>query len=101
MVRHIVFWRLNESANGRGKAENAAEVKRLLEGLNGKIPGMIKLEVGFDFSRTSESSDIVLYSEFESRAALDAYQTHPLHEAVKPFVLAARSERRLVDYTSA
>jgi hypothetical protein len=99
MVRHIVLWRLNESANGRSKAENAAEVKRLLEGLNGKIPGLLKLDVGFDFSRTSESSDIVLYSEFESRAALDAYQVHPLHEAVKPFVMAARSERRLIDYT--
>lgn len=101
MVRHIVLWRLHESANGRSKAENAAEVKRLLEELNGKIPGMLKLEVGFDFSRTPESSDIVLYSEFESRAALDAYQNHPLHEAVKTFVMAARSERRLVDYTAA
>jgi hypothetical protein len=99
MVRHIVLWRLRDSANGRSKAENAAEVKRLLEGLNGKIPGLIKLEVGFDFSRTDESSDIVLYSEFETRAALDVYQTHPLHEAVKPFVMAARSERRLIDYT--
>ena len=29
MVRHIVLWRLKESANGRGKAENAAEIKRL------------------------------------------------------------------------
>lgn len=99
MVRHIVFWRLKESANGQGKAENAADIKRRLEGLNGKIPGMIKLEVGFDFSRTSESADIVLYSEFESRAALDAYQVHPLHEAIKPIVMAAREERRLVDYT--
>ena len=99
MVRHIVLWRLKESANGRGKAENAAEIKRLLEDLNGKIPGLLKLEVGYDFSRTAESSDIVLYSEFESRAALDAYQTHPLHEAVKPFVMAAREERRLVDYS--
>jgi quinol monooxygenase YgiN len=98
MVRHIVLWRLKETANGRGKAENAAEIKRLLEELNGKIPGLLKLEVGYDFSRSAESSDIVLYSEFESRAALDAYQTHPLHEAVKAFVTAVREERRLVDY---
>jgi hypothetical protein len=100
VVRHIVLWRLKESANGRSKAENAAAIKRRLEDLNGKIPGMLKLEVGFDFSRTPESSDIVLYSEFDSRAALDAYQVHPLHEAVKPFVMAARDERRLVDYTT-
>ena len=101
MVRHIVLWRLKESVGGRGKAENAADIKRRLEDLNGKIPGMIQLEVGFDFSRTPDSSDIVLYSEFESRAALDAYQAHPLHEAVKPIVMAASDERRLVDYTSA
>jgi hypothetical protein len=101
MVRHIVLWRLKESANSHGKAENAAEIKRRLEELNGKIPGMIKLEVGFDFSRTADSSDIVLYSEFESRAALDAYQVHPLHEAVKPIVMVARDERRLVDCASA
>jgi hypothetical protein len=101
VVRHIVLWRLQESANGRSKAENAAEVKRLLEGLNGKIPGLLKLEIGVDFSGTAESADIALYSEFESRAALDAYQVHPLHEAVKPVVMAARSERRLVDYTVA
>ena len=91
MVRHIVLWRLKESVNGRGKAENAAEIKRRLEDLNGKIPGMLKLEVGFDFSRTPDSSDIVLYSEFESRAALDAYQVHPLHEAVKPIAEEARA----------
>jgi quinol monooxygenase YgiN len=98
VIRHIVLWRLKDTANGRGKAENAVEIKRLLEDLNGKIPGLIRLEVGFDVSSTPNSSDIVLYSEFESRAALDAYQAHPLHEAVKPFIIAARDERRLVDY---
>lgn len=43
----------------------------------------------------------MLYSEFENRADLDAYQVHPLHEAVKPIVMAASDERRLVDYSSA
>jgi hypothetical protein len=40
----------------------------------------------------------LLNPEFESRAALDVYQSHPLHEEVKEFVMAVRSERRLVDY---
>jgi hypothetical protein len=31
MVRHIVLWRLKESSSGRGKAENAAEIKRWIE----------------------------------------------------------------------
>jgi quinol monooxygenase YgiN len=98
MVRHIVLWRLKDSANGCSKAENAAAIKQRLENLNGKIPGLLKLEVGYDFSRGSDSSDMVLYSEFENRAALEIYQNHPLHEAVKPLVTAARAERRVVDF---
>jgi hypothetical protein len=44
------------------------------------------------------SSDLVLYSEFVSREALDAYQAHPEHLKVKPAIKADRIERRTVDY---
>lgn len=98
MVKHIVFWKLKEEANGMSKAENAAAIKQKLEELNGKIEGCIKLEVGFDFLHSAESADVVLYSEFESKAALDFYANHPLHKAVMPFIAEARSERRVVDY---
>lgn len=98
MVKHIVFWKLHEEANGQSKAENALAIKQQLEDLNGKIPGLILLEVGIDFLHSAESADVVLYSEFESREALDAYAIHPLHKAVMPFIASARSERRVVDY---
>ena len=98
MVKHIVLWRLKPEAHGRPAADNARAIKEKLEALRGRIPGMLHLEVGIDFSREETSSDVVLVSEFESRAALDAYQVHPAHEAVKGFILEARSERRLVDY---
>ncbi len=97
MVKHIVFWKLKEEANGMSKAENAAAIKQKLEELNGKIEGCIKLEVGFDFLHSAESADVVLYSEFENKAALDFYANHPLHKAVMPFIAEARSERRVVD----
>lgn len=98
MVKHIVFWKLKEEANGMSKAQNAAAIKQKLEELNGKIEGCIKLEVGFDFLHSTESADVVLYSEFENKAALDFYANHPLHKAVMPFIAEARSERRVVDY---
>ncbi len=98
MIKHIVMWRLKETADGRGRGENARLIKSRLESLRGVIPGLIGIEVGIDFSDTPDSADIVLYSEFETREALDAYHAHPAHEAVKPLVLAARTERRLVDY---
>jgi hypothetical protein len=98
VVKHIVVWRLKPEAHGRTAAQNAQAIKEKLEALRGRIPGMLRLEVGLDFSREETSGDVVLYSEFESRAALNAYQVHPEHEAVKGFILEARSERRLVDY---
>ena len=97
MIRHIVFWTLRGDTPEE-KAKNARDVKNALESLNGKIPGMLTLQVGMDFSRTPDSSDVVLYSEFVSREALDAYQAHPEHLKVKPGIKAVRLERRTVDY---
>jgi quinol monooxygenase YgiN len=98
MVKHIVFWKLKDEANGMSKLENATSIKQKLEDLNGKIEGCIKLEVGFNFLHSAESADVVLYSEFENKEALDFYANHPLHKAVMPFIAEARSERRVVDY---
>ena len=98
MVKHVVMWRLKDSANGNDKATNARLIKQGLEGLRDKIPGVLKLEVGIDCSATESSGDVVLYSEFASRRALDEYQEHPEHKALMPFILEARSERRVVDY---
>ena len=98
MIKHIVMWRLKDEAMGRSKAENAQLMKQKLEALNGQMPGMRMLEIGIDFAGGEGASDVVLYSEFDSRAALDAYQAHPEHKAVAAFVMEVRSERRVVDY---
>jgi Stress responsive A/B Barrel Domain len=98
MIKHVVMWRLQENAHGNGKAKNALLIKQKLEALRGQIPGLLSIEVGVDFSATADSSDIVLYSEFQSAEALQQYQTHPLHMEIMPFVMGARQERRIVDY---
>jgi quinol monooxygenase YgiN len=98
MIKHIVFWKLKDEANGLSKQENAQAIKQKLEALKGQIEGLIDIEVGFDFLQSPESADVVLYSTFKDKAALDFYQQHPLHKAVMPFIGEARSERRVVDY---
>ncbi|HKE84552.1 MAG TPA: Dabb family protein [Vicinamibacterales bacterium] len=99
MVVHIVFWRLHErSANGLTKHDNAREMKRRFERLAGVIPGLIRCVVGIDFAHTPDSADVALYSEFESRAAFDAYQPHPAHQEIVAFLKDVRTERRVVDY---
>ncbi len=98
MVKHIVMWKLKANALGNSKTENAVLVKQKLEALNGKIQGMLRLEVGINYSQTENSADLVLYSEFATREDLEKYQVHPEHKAVMPFVSEVRSERRMVDY---
>jgi hypothetical protein len=98
MIVHIVFWRLHEHANGKSKRDNALEMKRRFEALRGVIPGLLRIDVGVDFAAGEQSSDVALYTEFESRAALDGYQAHPAHKEVAAFVTDLRTERRVVDY---
>jgi len=91
MIKHIVMWKLKDKAD-------APAIKDKLEALAGKIPGLLNIEVGIDFLASEQSADVVLYTELESRAALEAYQTHPEHQAVVPMIKAAAIARTVVDY---
>lgn len=98
MVKHIVFWKLKDEANGNDKAANARLIKEKLEDLNEKIEGLVKVEVGINFLDSPANYDVALYSEVASKEALDFYQNHPLHQAVLPFVREVVSGRIAVDY---
>jgi quinol monooxygenase YgiN len=98
VIKHILLFKIKDGVEGRTKAESIAEAKALIEGMNGKIPGLIKVEVGVDYSDTADSADMALYSEFESREALQVYAVHPEHKAVLPFIKSIISERKLIDY---
>jgi hypothetical protein len=98
MIKHIVLWRLKDNAHGNTKNQNAAIIKEKLESLRAKIPEIIKMEVGIDFSLTDDSVDIVLYSEFATIRDLNIYQTHPEHKKIMPYISESRSERRMADY---
>jgi hypothetical protein len=98
MIKHIVFWRLNESAYGNDKQTNAQILKEKLLAMQDKVKGLLKVEVGFDFSNAKDSCDVVLYSEFENNKALLQYQAHPHHEELKKWLREVRYERRVVDY---
>ena len=99
MVKHIVMWRLKAGPGGIGKADAAREVKERLETLPQNVPGILQLEVGVHLGPdTDGTSDLVLTTAFRDRAALRAYDVHPEHEKVKPFVKERTVERRCVDY---
>ncbi len=97
MIKHIVMW------NVRGETAverllGIEQLKRSFASLVGRIPGLLHLEVGVDSSRIDYACDVVLYSEFESQAALDAYAMHPEHARVKLELADLRTARHQVDY---
>jgi hypothetical protein len=93
MVTHIVMWKLKDRS-----IDNARRVQTLLLGMKGRIPGMLELEAGIDYARSDRSYDVALITRHESRAALDAYQVHPVHEEVKKVMLELREAATAVDF---
>ena len=98
MIKHIVMFRLKESAMGRSKNENLQELKILLESLQEKIPVVKCLEVGINMGKSASASDIALYSEFDDMQALENYRIHPEHVKVVNYIDKVCSERRVADY---
>ncbi len=91
MVKHIVLYTLKE---GVDKEEAVALIASLLEPLVGRIPGLKHLEV----RRAFAGMDYVLYSEFESRQALENYAVHPLHQEAKTHFFHFLDSRVAGDY---
>ena len=59
---------------------------------------MVYLEIGVNRSHVDYACGVVLYSEFESQEALDAYATHPEHLQVRAELEGLRFARHPVDY---
>lgn len=95
MIKHLVMWKLKEP-----RQENIATVKAALETCAGIVPGMLKYEVGVDIGSDHSPWDVAIYSEFTDRAALEAYQQHPKHLAVKPIIGPLRETRGAVDFAT-
>ena len=91
MVKHIVLYTLKE---GVDKKEAVALIESVLVPLVGKIPDLLHMEVKQAFN----GMDYALYSEFESREALEAYAVHPLHQEAKTHFHHLLATRVAADY---
>jgi hypothetical protein len=98
MFKHIVLWKLKDSANGKSREENARLIKERYEEIANMLDGLRHLEVGLNAIAGDDAADVALYTEFESRAAYDAYYAHPAHKALVAFIREVRVDRRVIDY---
>ena len=81
MVRHMIIWTLKDEYSDAEKADIKKGIKDGLEGLQGKIPGMVSIRVLTE-GLSSANTDLMLDSLFENEEALKGYAVHPAHVAV-------------------
>ena len=81
MVKHIILWTLKDELSAEEKEQVKLGIKEGLEGLAGKIPGMVDIKVNIN-GLASSNADLMLDSTFENEEALKGYAVHPDHVAV-------------------
>jgi len=82
MVKHIILWTLNPDLSEDEKQAVKEGIKTGLEGLVGKVPGLIDVKVNISGRLASSNADVMLDSTLESEEALKGYAQHPDHVAV-------------------
>lgn len=96
MIKHVILWKLKSDVSD--KAAVRAGIKSGLEGLKGKIPGLVDIRVNAE-GLASSNADVMLDSTFESEAALKGYSGHPAHVEVANAKVRPFTETRLcLDY---
>ncbi|SDJ18897.1 Stress responsive A/B Barrel Domain [Lachnospiraceae bacterium G41] len=81
MVKHVIVWTLKDEYSAEEKENIKKGIKEGLEGLKGKIPGLVDIKVNIN-ALASSNADLMLDSTFESEEALKGYSVHPEHVAV-------------------
>lgn len=82
MIEHIVLIKFSPKTTLEQKQEL---IRRTLE-LKEKIPGIIDIRQGINFSERSKGYDMGLTARLEDRAALENYLPHPAHQEILAYL---------------
>ena len=99
MVKHIILWTLKSEFSDTEKETIKAGIKEGLEGLVGKVPGLVEVKVQTAGRLGSSNADLMLDCTLESAEALKAYAVHPAHvEVANTKVRPYTALRSCLDY---
>lgn len=95
MVEHVVLFKTTEDATVEQKERAVAALKTLKD----KIPGILDISAGINFSTRNQGYDIGLVVRFADRDALEVYLPHPAHRGcVEEFITPIKADVIVVDY---
>ena len=99
MIKHVVFFRLHDEAEGHTKLENAQIIRDGLLALKDKIDVLVDETVGINIPNAQNTDhDICLTCTFASWDDLHTYANHPEHVKVAQYIGKCKSARSAVDY---
>ena len=95
MIRHIVMFRFQESAQGRSREQNVALAEQKLPPVISQIRSFdVRLNCNFN----GVNCDLALIADYDNLDDLEAYRVHPAHVAVGAFMKETTELRASVDY---
>jgi Stress responsive A/B Barrel Domain len=95
MIEHIVLFQWMEIASREARDNAMVELRQL----KNKIPEILDLSCGENFSDSAKRYTHGLVVRFKDRAALQAYLAHPEHErVVQKFIKPFRNDILALDY---
>jgi len=99
MYKHVVLWKLKDSADGMSKAELAGVVKKRLDTLPGIISEVETFEVGINIGAYGASFfDVSLICTYPDEEAFKRYCVYPEHDAVVAYIQSVTVAEEIVDY---
>jgi hypothetical protein len=99
MYKHVVLWKLKESAQGMSKQELAVEVKRRLDELPAYISEIKSYETGINIGDYGASFfDVSLILIFDTKDTFWKYTKHPMHDEVVAYISSVMETEEIVDY---
>ena len=98
MVKHVILWQLKDELTVDEKKKIKAEVVVALEGLVGKVPGLLEVKVQTE-GLASSNAEVMLDTTLTDEEALKGYAVHPDHvEAANTYVRPFTKTRLCLDF---
>jgi hypothetical protein len=97
MIEHIVLFKMKPET----PADAVTAMQDGLKSLVGRVPGIVELTIGANFSERAKGFTHGMVVRLQDRAALDGYIPHPAHrEVVEKLIRPMVEDVLAVDYES-
>lgn len=98
MIKHIVFFKITLSGNGKDKQNQLNRLTEIFNPLATKLPYIVDFKTGINSNPADFAWDFAIDSVFKSWDDLQKYQVSPEHQAAVMEAANIQKIKAVVDY---